>query len=173
MAFVCSTLEQFKAAKADDDPNSPQSRLMLRLERFSLLLKIVSNQLESEDVIKRINALYNELVDTIDSNPGLLQQLHPLDAAQTLALVNPQGDVNCGFRAVSLALFGHEKGWVQVKKSMLNTLRSYRNVYATIELDIKYFETKIEYEQVPVSRLYGLFYVVRYCWLPTTRCRYF
>ncbi|KAG2193119.1 hypothetical protein INT47_003110 [Mucor saturninus] len=158
-----------KGSVCTDDPNSPQSRLMLRLERFSLLLKTVSSEQESEDVIKRIDALYDELVgkssvesaippatvisqkgrpkstkreklgiehedhaikltsrchkrynnthiDTIDSNPGLLQQLHPLDAAQTLALVNPQGDGNCRFRAVSLALFGHEEGWVQAKK---------------------------------------------------------
>ncbi|KAG2199328.1 hypothetical protein INT47_012962 [Mucor saturninus] len=142
-----------------DDPKSPQSRLMLRLERFSLLLKTVSSQQEPEDVLKRIDALYDELVDqpvavikgidTIDSNPGLLQQLHPLDAAQTLALVNPQGDGNCEFRAVSLALFGHVEGWVQVKKSMLSTLLSYRNVYAAIELDIKYFETKLNTNKSP------------------------
>ena len=64
---LVATIAEVKQDKPEppvcsDDPNSPQGRLMLRFERFSLLLKTASSQQESEDVIKRIDELYNELV---------------------------------------------------------------------------------------------------------------
>ncbi|KAI7888072.1 uncharacterized protein EV154DRAFT_566795 [Mucor mucedo] len=50
-------------------------------------------------------------------------------ANDVLGFVNPTPDGNCGFRAVSAAVFGHEEAWIQVKKMMLAT---FLNVLALI-----------------------------------------
>ncbi|KAI8636325.1 hypothetical protein BD408DRAFT_438022, partial [Parasitella parasitica] len=89
------------------------------------------------------NGQNSSSVAVFDTSSYLLQQLHPTDLAQAAGLINPVGDGNCGFRAVSVAVYGDEERWVEVKQKLLATLRSYQHVYTTYGLDLEEFEKKL------------------------------
>lgn len=82
-------------------------------------------------------------VKTLDSDAFLFNQLNEIDLQQSVALVSPDADGNCGFRAVSLSVFGHQDGWAQVKKMLLNTLRSHSSIYRTYGLDLEAYDRKL------------------------------
>ena len=66
-------------------------------------------------------------------------------ANDVLGFVNPTPDGNCGFRAVSAAVFGHEEAWIQVKKMMLATFLKYANsIYDSYGLNEAYITTKLQ-----------------------------
>ncbi|KAL0582213.1 hypothetical protein ABG067_007966, partial [Albugo candida] len=53
------------------------------------------------------------------------------DAKDTVAVLDPRGDGNCGPRAVALAVFGLESSWVKVKRMMKTTVTNKKEVYET------------------------------------------
>ena len=60
----------------------------------------------------------NATVVTSTMNKELYRKLDEVDLLQTAALINPDGDGNCGFRAVSYAIFRNQDSWINVKKMM-------------------------------------------------------
>ena len=55
------TKEASEKTQSVDESGDYQSRLMIRFEKFSLLLKTASSQQEKESMLKRIDALYDDL----------------------------------------------------------------------------------------------------------------
>lgn len=92
-------------------------------------------------------------IETRDNNVALFNQLSDFDLEQAVALVNPMPDGNCGYRAVSLSAFGHQDGWVQVKKMMLNTLLSHKQVYESYGLDIGVYKERLNCTDSPCDSL--------------------
>ncbi|KAI9347917.1 hypothetical protein BD770DRAFT_395606 [Pilaira anomala] len=60
------------------------------------------------------------------SNKHLFRGLD-LDESKIAGLISPEGDGNCGFRAVSLSVYGNQGQWTQVKKDMLAVYNKYRD----------------------------------------------
>lgn len=107
----------------------------------------------------------NTSIETSVSNKGLFEKLPSIDLLQTVALINPMGDGNCGFRAVSLSVFGHEDAWIQVKQSMYRTLCSNRNVYETFNIDFTEYSKKLSDIKSPCLDTNET-----YMWFETTGC---
>lgn len=55
-----------------------------------------------------------------------------LDESKIAGLISPEGDGNCGFRAVSLSVYGNQGQWTQVKKDMLAVYNKYRDTLYTL-----------------------------------------
>ncbi|KAG2198381.1 hypothetical protein INT47_009786 [Mucor saturninus] len=123
------TKEGSEKAKSVDDLGDYQSRLMIRFEKFSRLLKTASSQQEKEIMIKRSDHLYDDLICK-----------SPIETALSPATVVTQKGRPRSTKREKLGL-EHEDD--AIKKFMLNTLRSYRNINETMQLDMDYLETKL------------------------------
>ncbi|KAG2228383.1 hypothetical protein BDF21DRAFT_464685 [Thamnidium elegans] len=59
-----------------------------------------------------------------------------IDHSKLEVLLDPKGDDNCGFRAVSLAVYGNQESWITVKEKMLETyLKNYKTLYSIYQPD--------------------------------------
>lgn len=87
---------------------------------------------------------------TRETNPSLFELLPDQYRDLVAAMIDPQGDGNCGFRAVSLALFKNQDAWKETKKLMLNNLERHQAVYHTYGvLDIEAFRQKLSSTETP------------------------
>ncbi|KAG2201556.1 hypothetical protein INT47_007433, partial [Mucor saturninus] len=79
----------------------------------------------STTAVNKLKSKYkpSEVVTRNSDNSNLFKMLDSQYADDVLGLVNPIPNGNCGIRAVSAAVFGHEEAWIQVKKMMLATFQ--------------------------------------------------
>lgn len=96
-------------------------------------------------------------IETVSSNLELFERLPAEYQDFVEALGDSAGDGNCGFRAISLAVFGHQHAWINVRKKLLTTFKQHQNVFTTYGItDHQQFIGKFQSESSPCS--------VQYCY---------
>lgn len=75
-----------------------------------------------------------------DMSKAYLFDAIAIDHSKLEVLLDPEGDGNCGFRAVSLAVYGNQDSWITVKQKMLETyLKNNKTLYSMYEPDDSIF----------------------------------
>jgi hypothetical protein len=77
-----------------------------------------------------------------------------LDDAKIAGIISPEGDGNCGFRAVSLAVYGTQAKWTQVKKEMLTVFKKYHdNLYSLYKPNYQKYYGMLSSTEKPCTNL--------------------
>lgn len=72
------------------------------------------------------------------------------EANKIEAFLDPLGDGNCGFRCISLAIFGDQDSWITVKQQMHQTyLKNIDTLYASLHLDPDHFNYMFNTTETP------------------------
>lgn len=77
-----------------------------------------------------------------------------MDESKIVGFVSPEGDGNCGFRAVSLAIYGNQGQWTQVKTDMLEVFKKYHNnIYELYKPDFNKYNDMLSSTEKPCTNL--------------------
>ncbi|KAG2192926.1 hypothetical protein INT47_002765 [Mucor saturninus] len=129
-------------------------------QKNSKKVKLEQKKVENNKSQKKTNQVFvshqqqlykpSEVVTRNSDNSILFKMLDSQYADDVLGFVNPTPGGNCGFRAVSAAVFGHEEAWIQVKRMMLATFSKYASsIYDSYGLNESYIRTKLLSTKAP------------------------
>ncbi|GAA5813122.1 hypothetical protein MFLAVUS_006591 [Mucor flavus] len=75
-------------------------------------------------------------IPVIELKARYIQYIIKNNITKLEAFIDPMGDGNCGFRAISIAIYGDQKYWIQVKEKMYETyMKFYNNLYVSYQPD--------------------------------------
>ncbi|KAI9364653.1 hypothetical protein BD770DRAFT_378692 [Pilaira anomala] len=114
-----------KKKKVDETENEVEKLKIPKKIKIEATLKMLIKNHHLTSTNNQYDALLRD-PKLKDDNKHLFRGLD-LDESKIAGLISPEGNGNCGFRAVSLSVYGNQGQWTQVKKGMLAVYNKYRD----------------------------------------------